>query len=289
MSRQHFRAWAVTAGAVAGAAALTAGLLLGTTAAGAAVSGAPRAGGSLPILTLAMNGKSITVGGAKQSGGVEIKSTVTTESQGEPVLLRLDDGVTPSQFLATLPKAQQDPNNLYGIAQIVVDAQANKGTSSVQTDLLPGTYFAADLAPSTPVLSSPFTIAKAAKPASLPKPGGTITSIEFGFRGATTLHDGELVRFANQGFLVHMEVGIEAKSQTGADDIAKLLHEGKNGQAMKLAIGEFGFNEGLSHAEFQQSVVSVPAGYWVVACFMTTQDGRAHTLFGMEKVIHIEK
>jgi hypothetical protein len=289
MIRQHLKASALSAGAVAGAAALVASLVIGTTAAGASVSRPSRPSGALPVLTLAMNGKTITVGGTLQSGGVEIVSTVTHEASGEPVLVRLDDGATIPQFLAVLPKAAEDPNNLYGIAQIVIDAQANRGTSSVQSDLLPGTYFALDLSPSTPVLSSPFTIAAAATPASLPRPGATITSIEFAFRGADRIRDGELVRFANQGFLVHMAFGARARNLKQAKEIAKLLHEGKDNQAQRLAVGQYDFDGGLSHGQFQQFVVNVHPGYWVVACFMETQDGREHTLFGMERVIQILK
>jgi hypothetical protein len=29
-------------------------------------------------------------------------------------------------------------------------------------------------------------------------------------------------------------------------------------------------------------VISQPAGFWVLACFMDTQDGREHTTLGME-------
>lgn len=289
MIRQHLRASALAAGAVAGAAALVASLVIGTTAAGASVSHPARPSGALPVLTLTMNGKSITVGGTMQSGGVEVVSHVSREASAEPVLVRLDDGVTVPQFLAVLPKAAQDPNNLYGIAQIVIDAQANRGTSSVQTDLLPGTYFALDLAPSTPVLSTPFAIAPATAPASLPRPGATITTIEFAMRGAARIHDGELVRFSNQGFLVHMVFGARARNLTQAKEIAKLLHEGKDNQAMRLAVGQYGFDGGLSHGQFQQQIVNVHAGYWVIACFMDTQDGREHTLFGMERVIQILK
>jgi hypothetical protein len=36
-------------------------------------------------------------------------------------------------------------------------------------------------------------------------------------------------------------------------------------------------------------VISQTPGYWVIACFMDTQDGREHTSLGMEKVIHILK
>jgi hypothetical protein len=43
----------------------------------------------------------------------------------------------------------------------------------------------------------------------------------------------------------------------------------------------------MSHGGIQQLVLHVHKGYWVLACFMDTQDGREHTTLGMEKVIRI--
>jgi hypothetical protein len=37
----------------------------------------------------------------------------------------------------------------------------------------------------------------------------------------------------------------------------------------------------------QQEVLNANPGYYVQACFMDTQDGREHTVLGMERVIQI--
>jgi hypothetical protein len=65
-----------------------------------------------------------------------------------------------------------------------------------------------------------FVITKAQSPAKLPKPQPTVSSIEFAFRGRALLHDGDLVRFANHGFLVHMIVAARARSAAGAREMA---------------------------------------------------------------------
>ena len=117
--------------------------------------------------------------------------------------MRLDPGVTVNQLLQA---AAGDPNNIALIASIVFSPQANKGTSRAEVSLRPGNYVAVDLTPvesNSPPLTT-FTISPAQSPASLPKPRATLNTIEFGFRGPGTLHDGELVRFGNKGFLVHM-------------------------------------------------------------------------------------
>jgi hypothetical protein len=263
------------------------GLMRGTLANHETAAG--KASASLPVVNVAMNGKTISVTGALKSGGVKVVSTVTKEKQGDPTFVRLDDGVTLAQFMTELPKISKNPENLYGYGSVVMSAQANKGTSWVETDLAPGQYVAADIEHSGKPPLTTFKVAKAASPASLPKPAATVTSIEFGYRGPGTLHDGQLIRFANQGFLVHMTEGIRASSKADAEQIAKLLKAGQEGKAGKLATGEYSFDNLLSHGGYQQYVVGVPTGYWVIACFMNTQDGRDHTQLGMERVIDIVK
>jgi hypothetical protein len=254
---------------------------------GRAQAPAAAARAPLPTITITMNGKKITVSGALQSGGVRIVSKVSHEPQASPTLVRLDPGVTVAQFLAALPKIAADQNNIDGIGSIVFSPQAGKGTSSAQANLAAGQYIALDVATSGQPPLTTFVITKAASPAALPRPRATIASIEFGFRGATRLHDGELVRFANHGFLTHMIIAVRARSAAGARAIARLLKAGKDGKAQRLATSFYAFVGALSHGAFQQQVIHNRPGFWVLACFMDTQDHREHTTLGMERVIHI--
>jgi hypothetical protein len=261
--------------------------LAASTAAGGFARAAVTSAASLPKITVAMTGKKITVGGALQSGGVRIVSTVTGERQGEPIFVLLDPGVTMSQFLNLLRRAA-DPNNLIGIGSIVVDTTVGRGhTSTIQADLKPGRYVALDLAAKGQPPLTPFTIAKAASPAKLPAPQATIAAIEFGFRGPGRLHDGELIRFANHGFLVHMIDFARARNAADARKAARLLRQGRLRQTGPLVTGSGSFAGPLSHRAFQQQVIRNRPGYYVLACFMQTQDGRDHVLLGMERVIRI--
>src|SRR6266576_2108048 len=225
---------------------------------------------ALPVITVTMNGTTITVGGALESGGVKVVSTVTGEPAGGPTFVRLNKGVTVAQFFKA---AQGDPNNIALIASIVFSPQANKGTSSAQVSLRPGHYLAVDGASSSPTLPfTTFNITKAASPAKLPAPKATMSSIEFSFRGPGTLHNGDLVRFSNDGFLVHMIVAARGASLAGAQKIAKLLKEGKNGQAQQLATGFTTFVNALTHGAFEQQVVHVRPGFWVLVFFLCSRD-----------------
>jgi hypothetical protein len=138
---------------ITGAAAIAAGLSLAVPAGvSLAASAAPAArtavssATGLPNIVITMTGKKITVGGALRSGGVRIVSKVSHEPQGQPVLVRLDPGVTVPRFLAALPKIAADQNNIAGIGAIVFSPQANRGTTSAQTNLAAGSYIALDVA-----------------------------------------------------------------------------------------------------------------------------------------------
>jgi len=243
----------------------------------------------LPTITLTLTGKKVTVAGTLRSGGVRIVSKVSKEAQAAPLLVRLDPGVTLQQFFAAVPKITADPNNIDGIGAIVFSPEADKGTSSAQVNLAAGQYVAVDIAPSGPPPITTFVITKSDSPAALPKPGATIASIEFAFRGPARLHDGELVRFANDGFLVHMIVAARARNAAGAREIARLLKAGKDNQAQRLATNFYAFDNLLSHGGYQQLVIRNRPGQWVLACFMDTQDHREHTRLGMERIIQIVK
>jgi hypothetical protein len=268
--------------------AASAALALAVPAAGALAASRPqRATAALPVITVTMNGKSISVSGALVSGGVKVVSKVSGEPSGNPTFVRLDPGVTAPQLLKA---AAGDPNNIALIASIVFSPQANKGTSWAQVSLRPGNYVAVDLnaSQSNPPVTT-FKISASTSPAPLPKPRASLNSIEFGFRGPSTLRDGELVRFGNHGFLVHMMFAARGGSKARANRIAALLKAGKDGKAQKLADGSYLFFGILTHDQSQQQIVSLRPGYWVIACFMDTQDGREHTTLGMERVIHIVK
>ena len=264
--------------------------VLGVLVAGGLTTAASSAASGLPTLTLATNGKSIAVGGTLQSGAVNIVSTVTNEAQGNPTLLRLDPGVSVATVKAAVKGHGGDFNYLDPYGALVFSTTVNKGaSSSYQTSLEPGTYVALDLTGNGKAPQSLFTVTQAAHPASLPAPQATVASIEFAFRGPGTLHDGELVRFENQGFLVHMIIGIGVKNAKTAATVTALLKAGKDNQAGNLATSSVTFDGGLSSGQMQQEVITAKPGLYVLACFMNTQDGREHTQLGMERTIRIVK
>jgi len=270
--------------------ALTAGMVV---AAVAAASGATAtAAGTLPTLALTMTGKSITATSSVPAGAVNVVSTVSGEAVGSPTLVRLDPGVTFEQAFGAAIKAGGDPNALDGLASIVANPEAFKGVSTVQTVLTAGNYVALDTIANNPNKwpHVAFTVTDNTAPASLAKPQATVASEEFRFTGPSTLHNGELVRFENDGYLYHMIIALPAKTKAGAKALDAALLAGDQRKANKLVSGPpLQLMGTVGRGGMHQQVLKAKPGFYVLACFMNTQDGRVHTQLGMERVIRIVK
>jgi hypothetical protein len=255
-----------------------------------AITGAASPG--LPTLRLALDGRSVAVGGQFQSGAVDIVSSVSVRHT-EPTLIRLNAGVPFAAFAqagAAISAHHGDLNYLDPYGSIVFDVSADRGTNTTQTTLQPGNYLAVDLSSSRPEPPhAAFVIGQAPHPVALPKPDATITAIDFGFTGPSRLHDGELVRFQNSGFLLHQIQGIGVKSATAAKRLTILLRAADDTAAPKLGISFPEFAGPLSPGAVQQESIDEKPGTYVLACIMRTQDGREQTQLGMERTIQIVK
>jgi hypothetical protein len=245
----------------------------------------------LPSLTLTITKGAITVGGSTQSGGVQVIASASGVAEPSAVLFLIEPGVSTAEVESAL-KGSKDPNRTSKYGSIVFDAEVPRGKSAeAQTYLQPGQYLALVPAEGKGAAAHTFfTVTPSAAPAALPAPQATIRSIEFGFVGPSTIHDGELVRFENEGFLVHMDVAFPVKSQRAAKLVVQAMRSGHEKGLQKFAAGTpFELQGPVSHEAFQQVTITAKPGWYVQACFMETQDGRSHTLLGMERVFKITK
>ena len=250
---------------------------------------------TLPVVTATVNATSVTVAGALQSGAVSIASTATGGKEASVVLFLVKPGVSLTEVYAYLDsnKLVADPNSAAKYGSLVFDAEAGKGKpTEAQTILAPGQYVA--LNPEGEKASkwprSSFAVAASPSPAALPAPQTTEKTIDFGFRGPAVLKVGEVVLFENEGYLVQMNIGFPVKGKKAAKLAAKSLATGHEKGLEKLAAGPpVSFAGPISTGAFQQAVITAKPGWYVQACFMPTQDGRPHTLIGMERVIKIVK
>ena len=267
-------------------------LVLASLATAAATQAAP----PLPTVSIALSPSSITVNGALQSGAVNIVSTAAGGKEPSPGLLLLKPGVSVAEVYALLDagKVGNEPNLASRYVSIVFDGAipAPGKSSEAQTTLAPGQYVAinAEGDDSAKWPRTSFTVTAAGAPSNLPAPQATERSIDFGFRGPSTLHDGELVRFENEGYVVHMDLAIPTSSRASAQKAVKALLAGNEKSFEKLVSGEpISFAGPLSTGGSQQETITAKPGWYVQACFMETQDGRDHTLLGMERIIRIVK
>jgi hypothetical protein len=258
-----------------------------------ALSGAAAEAAEVPTLPISIAPGSITVSGAPVSGAVEV---VTSSAAGmrepAPVLVLLNAGVTAEEFVAFLAKNKTgDPNTITRYGALVFDGAGHPGSSTeAQTSLAAGTYVAvnAEGEKSSKWSHTSFTVAESPAPLALPTPGTVEKTIDFAFKGPATLHQGELVRFENEGFLVHMDLALPTRGRKTALRLARDLRTGHEKAAEKLAAGPpISFAGPLSTGALQQETITAPPGFYVQVCFMDTQDGRSHTLLGMERVIRI--
>jgi hypothetical protein len=271
-------------------------LLVGACAAllACAIGAGTAQAATLPTISATVSASTITVTGALQSGAVNIASTATGGKEPSVVLFALKPGVSLAEFYAYLNENKtDDPNTASKYGSIVFDAEAGKGKATeAQTVLAPGQYVAvnAEAEKSSTWPRTSLAIAAAPSPAALPAAQATEKTIEYAFKGPKVLHVGELVRFENEGYLVHMDYGIGAKSAKAAAKIAKGVAAGQEKGLQKLASGsEANFAGPISAGAFQQAVITAKPGWYVQVCFMPTQDGRPHVLVGMERVIKIVK
>jgi len=248
---------------------------------------------TLPTVSIAVSKSAATISGALESGGVNVVSTGTGTKEASVILflLKPDVSVAEAEAFIKEKKIKNNPNNTGKLGSIVFDAEAaaGKGTEA-QTYFQPGHYLLLiGEGEGEANLRTTFTVTASKAPVALPAPQATIRSIEFGFRGPSTLHDGELVRYENEGFLVHMDLIAPVKSHKAAKKVVKDLLSGHEKGIEKLIIGQpFGAGP-LSHEAFQQETITAKPGWYVQVCFMQTQDGRVHTRLGMERIIKIVK
>jgi hypothetical protein len=250
---------------------------------------------TLPTLSIAINSSSAAVGGSLESGGVNVAFTNTGVKEAGVVVFLLKPGVSVAEAEAftNAKKAKHDVNNTAKLGSIVLDTEANPGPpSEVQANLQPGKYIVlvSQGEKGEAKIRTSFTVTAAKSPATLPTPQAKIRSIDFGFRGPSTLHDGELVGFENEGFVAHMDVAFPVKSYKAAKQAVKLLVAGKEKGLEKLFAGPPALFTGpVSGGAYQQETITAKPGWYVQACFMDTQDKRSHTVLGMERIIKITK
>jgi hypothetical protein len=249
---------------------------------------------TLPTVSVAISPSSGAVSGALESGAANVVTTDTGVKEATEVLFFLKPGVTVAEAEKFISEklAHKDINNTGKLGSLAFDTEVNPGEKSeVQTELHPGQYLLLVGEGEGEVkLRSTFVVSAAKAPVAVPTPEATIRSIEFGFRGPSTLHDGEVVRFENEGFLVHMDIAAPVKNMKAAKQAVKDLQAGKEKAVGKLIVGPpAGFAGPLSHEAFQQETITAKPGIYVEVCFMETQDGRSHTRLGMERIIKITK
>jgi hypothetical protein len=270
-------------------AVLSAVAVAGAIVSALALTAAPSvAAGALPTLTLSVTKNNVVVGGDQVSGAVNIVATVSGEASDSPALILLRPGVTAAEFgkaVAKIGNGAFDAIDPYGTIVFSAGDDPSGPPTSAQAVLPAGHYVAVNNGNAF----TPFAISASSHPAALPKAAATETAIDLAYRGPTTLHDGELVRFINAGYLIHMFQWASTRSAADAKQAEADLLKGDIPAAKKFATGMGQFTGPLSSGQTQQQTITQAPGVYVMFCSMDTQDGREHFQLGMFRTIHIVK
>ncbi len=167
--------------------------------------------GTLPTLTVAVTKTSITLTGAKESGAVNVVLTASGVKEAGAILFLMTPGVTDAEIESFFAAkgAAGDPNNTIKYGSIVFDAEVGEGKDKRSSDRPAGRQLPRAGARGRQRPQGPHLLHRHRRrhPGRLcRRHQATVRSIEFGFRGPRALHNGELVRFENEGFLVHMDI-----------------------------------------------------------------------------------
>ena len=267
--------------AVTFACATAVGLALLVPAAGAA--------GPVPVMTLALTKTTVKVGGQLVSGPVEIATTVSGEPEDNPGLVRLKPGVSATTFLKFVSRLSNDAAfdaiDRYGTIVFSGGDVADGKTVDAFVDLRAGHYIALNNGSGY----VPFTVTASRSAATLPTPQATVEAIDFGYHGANTFYDGELVAFRNQGFLIHTFQAFQVASVANARKVERLLLAGNSKAAQKYEIAAPIMLVGpLSSGVVQESVITAPPGVYVMFCPMNAEDGRDYYQLGMLRTLTIK-
>ena len=263
--------------------------------AGAGLFASASSAATLPTLSATVSTTSVVVSGTVPAGAVNVAALGSSGKEPDLTLILLKPGATVQQAYSLFEsnQASKDPNIVTQVGAIVFDNEAGKGKpSEAQTVLAAGTYVAINPEgeKSSKWPHATFTVAASPSPAALPAAQATEKTIEFGFKGPSVLKTGELVRFENEGYLVHMDLAFAVKSRSAAQKVVKGLLTGNEKGLEKLVSGPpANFAGPLSTGSSQQEVITAKPGWYVQACFMQTQDGRPHTRLGMERIIKVVK
>ena len=212
---------------------------------------------TLPTLTLTLTKSSITVAGATQSGGVNVVSTATGVKEANVILFLLKPGATFDEVEAAVKTAawryQRDEQVRLARIRRRSDSRPEQRSPDVPATR---SICCSDSRRRRQGVEGARALHgdRCRIPRRAAGAEATIRSIEFGFRGPSTLHDGELVRFENEGFLVHMDIAAPVKNMKAARQAVKDLLSGKEKALEKL---DFRASRGLRWAAVTRSF---PAG-----------------------------
>jgi hypothetical protein len=246
-----------------------------------------------PVVSIAAGvTPTVTGAGALLPGPTSFTWSSNLHNERDYAILAVKAGVTVDQvqaYISTL-KANATPTRVGSYGSLVDAATVANGHPATHTiTLAQGTYLIID-ATRKPRIVGQFAVGAGTNGATAPAPAATITMDDYSFALHGTLPRNGVVRVVNSGETIHFALLVRARNAAGARRIARLLHQGKDSQAERLASG---FEElvGLLSPGVTDDVTlsGVKPGHYVLVCFYADahSHGKPHSMLGMEKVVTV--
>lgn len=259
----------------------------------AALAGGPGSGAASPVVTAVATDYHLTLPATLPAGPTWLRLANHGKEGHQLFLVRLEEGKTPSDFVAALKAGGRPP-------AWAVDAggpnAVDPGRTSTTTvvNLTPGSYAALCIIPSpdgTPhvmkgmITHVEVTGARHARAATMPKTDDSIRLVDYGFEAARPLTAGNhILAVTNGGSQPH-------------ELVLARLHPGKSVSDLttwteKMAgppPGEFlGGVSPIAPGKTNDLVVDLTPGRYALLCFLPdARDGKPHFVHGMEREITI--
>ena len=249
---------------------------------------------TLPTLTLTLTKTSITVGGATQSGAVNVVTTGHAASRkGRAILFLLKPGATVAEVETALKNgAGKDPNKASKYGTIVFDEEASPGkTNEAQTYLQPGSVrcprrrrrrraeaqraLHGDRLPHHPARC------RRRRPRSARSSSASVDRA----RG-TTASSCALKTKASSCTWTSCSPSRATRPPSRS---SRICWPGRKRGSKSSSPGNRSAPGRFRMKPSSRTTITAKPGWYVQACFMETQDGRVHTRLGMERIIRIVK
>lgn len=255
-------------------------LFLVPVAAAAALAAAAHGGSGRPSVTVRVDDHRLTAPRTVPAGFVDVRIVTRGLVHHHLAFWHLNRGITVARFIAVLKKSNGDP---FKIATAVGgNGPMLPGTIQTTMRFMPGTVVAADIVEGPTTRITSFVVGASTATTSPPRALGTIINRGFRFVLPSGFGRPGIYRFENTDGAAHDgDIFPLARGKHAADLVRWLKGGGKGAPPVDFARPLGGPGAIGAHWSSWFRLRKLPAGHYVLACFLPDEQGMLHAAMGM--------